>query len=122
MAVKLMIRAGEPYLFFWLKKSYLFMCMVYIRNQREDQAFLLLQLKMHFAYSNCYGPHQHPSFLLPGEFVCRTENGNAEDVYQLGVILLQLITGKPMASQNELEVLKHQVNNKLLPLFSHHCS
>lgn len=101
--------------------------MVYIQNQRENQAFLLLQLQMHFAYSNCYGPHQHrdlihPSFLLPGEFVCRTENGNAEDVYQLGVILLQLITGKLIASQNELEVLKHQVNNKLLPLFSHHCS
>ncbi|KAJ8620747.1 hypothetical protein MRB53_029276 [Persea americana] len=44
----------------------------------------------------------------------RTENGNAEDVYQLGVILLQLITGKPIASQNELEVLKHQLESSLM--------
>lgn len=51
-----MIGAGEPYLFLWLKNPYLFVCMVYIQNQRENQAFLLLQLQMHFAYSNCHEP------------------------------------------------------------------
>lgn len=37
------------------------------------------------------------------------EDAEKEDVYQLGVILLQVITGKPIKSTRELEELKLEV-------------
>lgn len=39
--------------------------------------------------------------------------GDKEDIYQIGLILLEVITGKPTESQSQLESLKAQVNLKL---------
>jgi hypothetical protein len=41
------------------------------------------------------------------------ELGDKQDIYQFGLILLEVITGKPTESQNQLESLKAQVNLKL---------
>lgn len=41
------------------------------------------------------------------------EQGDKDDIYQFGQILLEVITGKPTASQSELESLRAQVNLKL---------
>ena len=37
------------------------------------------------------------------------EHGEKEDVYQLGLILFEIITGKPAGSQREVEALKAEV-------------
>jgi len=37
------------------------------------------------------------------------EQGDKQDIYQFGLILLEVITGKPTDSQSELESLKAQV-------------
>ncbi|XP_077243206.1 putative LRR receptor-like serine/threonine-protein kinase At1g14390 [Tasmannia lanceolata] len=42
-----------------------------------------------------------------------TGHGDKEDVYQLGVILLEIITGNPITSQTELDVLKHKLERGL---------
>lgn len=39
----------------------------------------------------------------------RVENREKLDVYRLGVILLELIVGRRLASQNELQKMKEQV-------------
>jgi hypothetical protein len=44
------------------------------------------------------------------------EQGDKQDIYQFGLILLEVITGKPTDSQSELESLKAQVKHQL------HCS
>lgn len=36
-------------------------------------------------------------------------HGEKEDIYQLGVVLLEIITGKPAGSQSELDSLRVQV-------------
>ncbi|ONK66446.1 uncharacterized protein A4U43_C06F8120 [Asparagus officinalis] len=41
------------------------------------------------------------------------EHGEKEDVYQLGLILLEIITGKPPGSQRELEALKVELQDCL---------
>lgn len=43
------------------------------------------------------------------------EHGEKQDIYQFGLILLEVITGKPTESQSQLESLKAQVN--LMPPF-----
>lgn len=40
---------------------------------------------------------------------CSAENGEKEDIYQLGIILLEVITGKLVSSTSELEEMKLQV-------------
>ncbi|XP_077245832.1 putative LRR receptor-like serine/threonine-protein kinase At1g14390 isoform X1 [Tasmannia lanceolata] len=42
-----------------------------------------------------------------------TGHGDKEDVYQLGVILLEIITGNPITSQTELDVLKLKLERGL---------
>ena len=42
--------------------------------------------------------------------VCSTNNEEKEDIYQLGVILLQVITGKLITSSSEVEELKNEVS------------
>lgn len=41
------------------------------------------------------------------------EQGDKDGIYQFGLILLEVITGKPTESQRELDSLKAQVNLKL---------
>jgi len=41
------------------------------------------------------------------------EQGDKQDIYQIGLILLEVITGKPTESQSQLESLKAQVKLKL---------
>ncbi|GMJ13459.1 hypothetical protein like AT1G14390 [Hibiscus trionum] len=41
------------------------------------------------------------------------ENGEKEDIYQLGILLLQIITGKPATFTSELDELKHQLEKGL---------
>ncbi|KAK1311725.1 putative LRR receptor-like serine/threonine-protein kinase [Acorus calamus] len=41
------------------------------------------------------------------------ENGDKLDIYHLGLILLEVITGKPVASHDELEILKVQMQESL---------
>ncbi|KAJ0988056.1 hypothetical protein J5N97_006412 [Dioscorea zingiberensis] len=41
------------------------------------------------------------------------EHGEKEDVYQLGLILLEIITGKPTQSRSELDTLKLQLQKSL---------
>lgn len=41
------------------------------------------------------------------------EQGDKDDIYQFGQILLEVITGKPTVSQSELESLRAQVILKL---------
>lgn len=41
-----------------------------------------------------------------------TENPEKEDIYRLGVILVEVITGKPMNSQSEVDDLKFQVKQQ----------
>lgn len=38
-----------------------------------------------------------------------SENPEKEDIYRLGAILIEVITGKPTNSQSELDDLKFQV-------------
>ncbi|KAK9104988.1 hypothetical protein Scep_021832 [Stephania cephalantha] len=42
-----------------------------------------------------------------------SEHGKKHDIYQLGVILVELITGKPIASQSELDVQRIQLEQSL---------
>ncbi|XP_072965510.1 probable LRR receptor-like serine/threonine-protein kinase At1g14390 [Typha angustifolia] len=42
------------------------------------------------------------------------EKGEKEDIYQLGLILLEIITGKPVESPNNLDVLKVQLQKSLI--------
>ncbi|KAK9090665.1 hypothetical protein Sjap_023842 [Stephania japonica] len=42
-----------------------------------------------------------------------SEDGEKQDIYQLGVILVELITGKPIASQSELDVERIQLEQSL---------
>lgn len=42
------------------------------------------------------------------------ERGEREDIYQLGLILLETITGKSVESQEELDVLRVQVQYPFL--------
>lgn len=42
-----------------------------------------------------------------------SEQGDKQDIYQFGLILLEVITGKPTDSQSELESLKAQLNDSL---------
>ncbi|XP_047307503.1 probable LRR receptor-like serine/threonine-protein kinase At1g14390 isoform X2 [Impatiens glandulifera] len=44
----------------------------------------------------------------------RNENGEKEDIYQLGSILLQLITGKVIESKRELDILKIEIESSLV--------
>lgn len=51
---------------------------------------------------------------------CSSENGEKEDIYQLGIILLEVITGKLVISASDLNETKLQVFNschckKLIP-------
>lgn len=39
-----------------------------------------------------------------------TGNSEKDDIYRLGVILTEIITGKPVNSQSELDDLKFQVS------------
>ena len=48
--------------------------------------------------------------LLPSAH--NSEQGDKQDIYQFGLILLEVITGKPTDSQSELESLKAQVHLK----------
>lgn len=41
--------------------------------------------------------------------MCRMDEAEKEDIYQLGVILLEVITGKRITSANEIEELKDEV-------------
>jgi len=41
--------------------------------------------------------------------ICSTNNTEKEDIYQLGVILLEVITGKQITSSSEIEELKEEV-------------
>lgn len=41
--------------------------------------------------------------------ICSTNDAEKEDIYQLGVILLQVITGKLITSSSEVEELKYEV-------------
>lgn len=41
------------------------------------------------------------------------EQGDKDDIYQFGLILLEVITGKPIDSQSDLEFLKAQLSNVL---------
>lgn len=57
-------------------------------------------------------------FILPNVHnIYSVEHGEKEDVYQLGLILLEIIVGKPTESRSELDTLKLQVCI-LLTLFS----
>ncbi|CAL9081540.1 unnamed protein product [Musa textilis] len=42
------------------------------------------------------------------------ENGEKEDIYQLGLILLEVITGKSAGSKNELDSLRHKLQKILV--------
>lgn len=42
--------------------------------------------------------------------ICSTNNAEKEDIYQLGVILLEVITGRQIASSSEVEQLKDEVS------------
>lgn len=42
--------------------------------------------------------------------MCSTNNAEKEDIYQLGVILLEVITGRQIASSSEVEQLKDEVS------------
>lgn len=42
-------------------------------------------------------------------FMCRIDTSEKEDIYQLGVILLEVITGKRLFSASEIEDLKDEV-------------
>ncbi|KAL4278154.1 hypothetical protein GQ457_03G012100 [Hibiscus cannabinus] len=44
---------------------------------------------------------------------CRNGSGEKEDIYQLGILLLQVITGKPATFTSELDELKHQLEKSL---------
>ncbi|XP_039029020.1 probable LRR receptor-like serine/threonine-protein kinase At1g14390 isoform X2 [Hibiscus syriacus] len=44
---------------------------------------------------------------------CSDENGEKEDIYQLGILLLQVITGKLATFTSELDELKHQLEKSL---------
>lgn len=41
--------------------------------------------------------------------MCRIDTSEKEDIYQLGVILLEVITGKRLFSASEIEDLKDEV-------------
>ncbi|TVU08010.1 hypothetical protein EJB05_41392 [Eragrostis curvula] len=41
------------------------------------------------------------------------EQGDKQDIYQFGLILLEVITGKPTGSQSELELLKTQIREAM---------
>jgi hypothetical protein len=41
--------------------------------------------------------------------MCSINNAEKEDIYQFGVILLEVITGKLITSSIEVEVLKYEV-------------
>lgn len=43
--------------------------------------------------------------------MCSINNAEKEDIYQFGVILIELITGKQIASSSEVEELKCEVYN-----------
>jgi len=44
--------------------------------------------------------------------MCSTNKAEKEDIYQLGVILLEVITGKQIASPSEIEEMKNEVSIK----------
>ena len=72
-----------------------------IKSKLQRGIYLIRYGKLRFHLSNsetCYG------------IVCSNEDGEKEDVYQFGVILLQIITGKVVAAgSSEMGSLKLQV-------------
>lgn len=54
---------------------------------------------------------------------CRVKHECKNDVYDFGVILLEIILGRPIMFQNEVGVLKDLVSiflsNQLVPFFFH---
>lgn len=50
--------------------------------------------------------------------ICSTNNTEKEDIYQLGVILLEVITGKQITSSSEIEELKEEVSVKTFCSYS----
>lgn len=49
-------------------------------------------------------------------YFCSDGNAEKEDIYQLGVLLVQVITGKLATFSSELDELKLQVCSSFVPL------
>lgn len=49
------------------------------------------------------------SNLMENIHACSAQEAERDDIYQLGVILLEIITGKQVTSESELDELKLQV-------------
>lgn len=49
---------------------------------------------------------------------CSAANLEKDDIYNFGVILLEIITGKPVTSNHELEYLQYEVCNSYILISS----
>jgi len=47
--------------------------------------------------------------LIKNPIFCRVPNGDKIDIYDFGVILLEVVTGSPITSIHEVEIMKEQV-------------
>ena len=57
-----------------------------------------------------------PPYMAPEQAEARQEIGPATDVYGLGAILYQILTGRPpFSGKNDLETLRHVVNDEPVP-------